>query len=733
MLGKICVSKDAEFCDSSGNAIQLRGVNFDPTVKFPADPYLPTRLPIAGKSILEDAENVSFADHPVPLAEVELHVNKLKSLGYNCIRFPFTWESLEQKGPGEYDFDYMDYVIDVLQKIRSIGGIQVYLDPHQDVWSRFSGGSGAPLWTLYCAGFQPTGFEATEAAVLHSHYTSEKKEYPKMLWPTNLYKLACQTMFTLFFAGKDFAPKCTINGENIQDYLQGKFVDAVMRLYSRIQEKAPELFVENCIIGLETMNEPNCGYFGEKDLGIIPKNRNLKRGSTPTAFQSFILGEGHPAIVDQYDISIFGPTKTGTQKIDPKGTKCWLTAEERSEVDARYKWERNEEWLPGQCIWKLHGVWGETALGPELIKKDYFASLRDRTAVDESYFINHNFVNFYKNFQSKFRSIDRDALLFMQGMVFKEPPKLLGSDLIDNRTVYACHYYDGMSLMFKTWSRKFNVDTFGIVREKYLNPAFSVVIGEANVRKSFKRQLRDMKQEVKDVLHVPCFFTEIGMPIDMDNKKAYKDGNFSSQTAAIDALQLALEGENLSYSLWCYCSKNSHKWGDEWNNEDFSIWSMEDSSKTKEPKREEDGRLDSEASDFIPFAKKLELDSPPCADRNSLDFDGIRVLDAVLRPFPVKIHGQFINAEFDLPSKTYYLEITAKVDAELSPDAHSFIFLPRHHFPLEQARVRSSSGRFTYYREYQLLKWYHSSGKQWLKLSLAEENQRDPSPDCVIA
>lgn len=242
-----------------------------------------------------------------------------------------------------------------------------------------------------------------------------------------------------------------------------------------------------------------------------------------------------------------------------------------------------------------------------------------------------------------------------------------------------------------------------------------------------------MKQEVKDVLHVPCFFTEIGMPIDMDNKKAYKDGNFSSQTAAIDALQLALEGENLSYSLWCYCSKNSHKWGDEWNNEDFSIWSMEDSSKTKEPKREEDGRLDSEASDFIPFAKKLELDSPPCADRNSLDFDGIRVLDAVLRPFPVKIHGRFINAEFDLPSKTYYLEITAKVDAELSPDAHSFIFLPRHHFPLEQVRVRSSSGRFTYYREYQLLKWYHSSGKQWLKLSLAEENQRDPSPDCVIA
>lgn len=737
MLGKVCISKDAEFCDANGNAIQLRGVNFDPSTKFPAKPFLPTRKAIDEDSVLEDAENVSFVNHPLPLDEVELHVNKLKSLGHNCIRFPFTWESLEHKGPGIYDFEYMDYVVAVLQKIRAVGGVYVYLDPHQDVWSRFCSGSGAPLWTLYCAGFQTSGFKATEAAVLHSYYTEEKREYPKMLWPTNLYKLACQTMFTLFFAGKDFAPKCTINGENIQDYLQGKFIDAVMCLYSRIQEKAPELMDENYVIGLETMNEPNLGFFGEKDLGTIPKDRNLKRGSTPTAFQSFILGEGHAAIVDQYDISIFGPTKNGSKKIDPKGTKCWMTAEERSKIDARYKWERNPAWAPGQCIWRLHGVWSETAAGPELVQKDYFARLpgEKATVVDETYFINHHFIDFYEKFHSKFRSIDKDSLLFMQGMVFKKPPKLLKSELLDSRTVYACHYYDGMSLMFKTWNRRFNVDTFGIVRNQYLNPAFSIVLGEANIRKSIRRQLREMKQEVKETLRVPCFFTEIGMPIDMDNKKAFKDGDFSSQTAAIDALQLALEGENLSYSLWCYCTKNSHEWGDEWNNEDFSIWSAEDIKQPKDQEqiKDEDGSLDKEASDFIPFAKQLELDPALFAERKLLDFDGIRVLDAVLRPFPVRIHGTFVNAEFDLSSKTYDLEIMAKADADLSSDAHSFIFLPRHHFPLESVRIRSSSGRFTYHRDFQVLKWYHNSGKQWLKLSLAQDSSRDASPDCIIA
>lgn len=729
MPEKIFISSDGEFCDEKGNEIQLRGVNLDPAVKIPASPYLPTHKTLDGSKFFEDADTVSFVNHPLPLEEVEEHVIRLKSLGHNCIRFPFTWEALEHEGPGQYDIEYVDYVVQVLQKIGSIGGLYVYLDPHQDVWSRFCGGSGAPLWTLFCAGFNPKHFKATEAAELHSFYIADKKEYPKMLWPTNYHKLACQTMFTLFFAGKEFAPKCEINGENIQDYLQTRFVAAVMFLYSKIQEKAPELFETNCIIGLETMNEPNCGYFGEKDLEQIPKERNLKRGSTPTGFQSFMLGEGHDAIVEQYDISIFGPTKIGSKKIDPEGASCWLTETERDRIDLRYGWKRSASWLPGQCIWRTHGVWAKSEDGPKLIKKDYFARVPESPLiiVDESYFINHQFVDYYKRFRAAFRKIDKDSFLFMQGLVFKQPPQLKGSDLIDRKTVYACHFYDGMSLMFKTWNRRFNVDTFGIVRGRYFNPAFSLVLGETNVRKCLKRQLKEMKQEVKDALNVPCFMTEIGMPFDMDGKKAYSDGDFSSQISAIDALQVALEGANISYSLWCYCSKNIHQHGDQWNNEDFSIWSAQDNKQNTVS-----DITDSEINDFIPLADKLDLEVPPCIKREMLDFSGFRVLDAVLRPFPVKIHGKFINAEFDLVAKTYTLEIAAHADAEISPEAHSFIFLPRHHFPLEKLSVNSSSGRFTFHREYQVLKWFHSSGRQKLRISLKDDS-REPSPDCVIA
>jgi hypothetical protein len=44
-----------------------------------------------------------------------------------------------------YDYDYMNYVAKILVKAKEYG-FQCFIDPHQDVWSRFTGGSGAPLW-----------------------------------------------------------------------------------------------------------------------------------------------------------------------------------------------------------------------------------------------------------------------------------------------------------------------------------------------------------------------------------------------------------------------------------------------------------------------------------------------------------------------------------------------------------------------------------------------------------
>ena len=106
------------------------------------------------------------------------------------------WEAVEHAGPGQYDEEYLAYLAAVVAKAAEFG-IQVYIDPHQDVWSRWTGGSGAPAWTLEAAGFDLMTIEETGAALTHQHYGDP---LPKMIWGTNNWRLATATMFTLFFA-----------------------------------------------------------------------------------------------------------------------------------------------------------------------------------------------------------------------------------------------------------------------------------------------------------------------------------------------------------------------------------------------------------------------------------------------------------------------------------------------------------------------------------------------------
>lgn len=92
------------------------------------------------------------------------------------------------------------------------------------------------------------------------------------------------------------------------------------------------------------------------------------------------------------------------------------------------------------------------------------------------------------------------------------------------------------------------------MRGRYLTPAFAVKIGRTAVRNCFRDQLAAMRKEGLDRMGLhPCVFTEIGIPYDMDNKQAYKDGNYTSQALAMDANHYALEGSNVAgYSIWVY-------------------------------------------------------------------------------------------------------------------------------------------------------------------------------------
>jgi hypothetical protein len=69
-----------------------------------------------------------------------------------------------------------------------------FVSLHQDVWSRYSGGSGAPAWTLETVGFDLNALEETGAAWLKGVRGGGKIEAERGIWPCGYQKLAAATM-----------------------------------------------------------------------------------------------------------------------------------------------------------------------------------------------------------------------------------------------------------------------------------------------------------------------------------------------------------------------------------------------------------------------------------------------------------------------------------------------------------------------------------------------------------
>ena len=103
-------------------------------------------------------------------------------------------------------------------------------------------------------------------------------------------------------------------------------------------------------------------------------------------------------------------------------------------------------------------------------------------------------------------------------------------------------------------NRYWNVDVFGLLRGKYMSPAFAIKVGETAIRNCFRDQLSAIRKEGMDYMgNHPCIFTEIGIPYDMDDKYAYRTGDYSSQTSAMDANHFAIEGSGANgFTLWVY-------------------------------------------------------------------------------------------------------------------------------------------------------------------------------------
>lgn len=193
----------------------------------------------------------------------------------------------------------------------------------------------------------------------------------------------------------------------------------------------------------------------------------------------------------------------------------------------------------------------------------------------------------------------------------------------------------------------------------------------------------------------------------MDNKAAYTNLDYRSQAMAMNANLSALESNLLNFTLWTYCPNNSHEWGDGWNGEDLSIFCMDDKTMSNKSAHleciNESKAINFEVVD--PNSTETTINGSETSYSHESHSDaylnaGGRVLDAIVRAYPMATPGLLVSLHFDIyehylyfsfehsplvstqPSKTAKPS-SRKNHAPPEEDLHNWceIFLPRQHFP----------------------------------------------------
>ena len=554
-------AENGHFVDANGRWLILRGVNLGGSSKVPKEPDGRTHL----REGFYDGAHVSFIGRPFPLEEADEHFARLVSWGQHFIRLLVPWEAIEHEGPGIYDAQYLDY-IEGITEAAARHGISLFIDPHQDVWSRWTGGDGAPMWTLEAVGFEPRRLHSSGAALLHQEMG---QKYPQMQWFSNHLRLGCATMFTLFFAGNDFAPGVLADGEPIQDFLQRHYIEAFGTLAQRLSAYPN-------VVGFDSLNEPGEGFIGLSD---IRKSRSdfVLPGLAPTPLEAMSAGEGLATLTNEIRIKGLGLRNVGRKPLGTPGERAWKEGE--------------------ICIWRRAGVW-DIEGGMAVVKKPTWFAPKDNFAGSSphAYFNEKYLKPFIERYAAHIDTVSAHGRRTPRFMIFIESspmgdmptirPDAFKQDAINQGTinqgtinqsainqsaawnfVNATHWYDALTLTMKRWT--------GFIA--YDSATQKVIIGPRAVRRYFKEALARIATHSKEYMgNAPTLIGEFGLPFDINDGHAYRTGDFKIHERALSAYCDGLDANLLSATIWNYTADNTHAYGDGWNGEDLSVFCRED-------------------------------------------------------------------------------------------------------------------------------------------------------------
>lgn len=605
------------FVDETGCRHILRGVNLGGDCKVPY-PDGGTHVP----SDFSDHRDVSFIGRPFPLDEAHEHFARLRHWGFNCLRLLTTWEAVEHAGPGLYDQAYLDYFA-ALCRLAGTYGFYVFVDFHQDVWSRMTGGDGAPGWLFEQVGLDFTKFHAADAAhVMQRKYDfalggRQEDRYPTMSWSQNYSYPANGIMWTLFFAGAEYCPDFMIDGMNAQDYLQDHYLGAMAAVAERLKDMPH-------VLGFDSLNEPGAGYIGKRlsyqhvdasETEPTPARPGLAWSPLDGLAVARGLTREVPFLAIDFNAGKVKPART--ERLNPNGVSIWAAGR--------------------QCPFEAHGAYRLTEDGIEALDEEFFSHCDG-----ERLEIARDFMGaFFTRVAERIRSINPDWLLFAE----LDPGSGFAHDFpadTPRDTVNASHWYDVVTLVTKlylypTWYNVFTGKT---------------VEGAAAIEDAYTHQLGNIKSAAASLnggAGAPTVIGEFGIPFDLAGGAAYKawaEGDHSAKpwerhVIALDLMYNALDALLIGSTQWNYTASNRNDLaiGDGWNQEDLSVFSRDQQ-----------------------------------AGGNDLN-DGGRALAGFVRPFARRIAGMPLSVRFERESGEFRLSYEAAAGGETE------IFVPALQYP----------------------------------------------------
>ena len=606
----------ALFLDEAGAQIMLRGVNLGGDCKVPW-PDGGTEHP----NDFADHRDVSFIGRPFPVEEAREHLGRIAHWGFNTVRLLTTWEAVEHRGPGQYDADYLDYFTEVC-RLAGEHGLHVFIDFHQDVWSRMSGGDGAPGWTFEAVGLDFTRFPNAGAAhVMQARYdygdpTPRQAAYPLMSWGSNHRLPANGIMWTLFWSGRLFTPHFQVEGRNVQDFLQGRYLGAMDQVAARLAHMPH-------VLGFDSLNEPGIGWMtaplSYRHLAPSPEHPERPRvGPALAPIDSLAIAQGASVTAPLLTRAPDGrAAPTGTATLNPRGVRIW-----RDGAD---------------CPFERAGAYRMAGGAAQPLNEDFFrlSSGRPLSLADDA------FAPFFAAVAKTIRRRQPAWSVFVEMDAFARAGGRHFPAALPERSVNAGHWYDAATLYLKRFDPTDHFDAGSGARER----------DAGTIGARYVRQLGDLAAEARAFPGgAPTLIGEFGVPFDLDDGAAFaawaageRDGIWDSHALALALTYDAMDELGLHATQWNYTASNRNdpRIGDRWNQEDLSIFSRD------------------------------QQDDPSDPD------SGGRAVAGFCRPWARRIQGRLTKARFDRGTGAFRLDFTA--DPTIAGATE--VFVPSIQFP----------------------------------------------------